>query len=83
MPNGIFPVPEFRPVPARTRLSLAVRIRTRWRRDRLDKELSHGADPPPVTSSAYAPPSSARQRYALSLPKHWSRGWATPAETSR
>jgi hypothetical protein len=45
MPNGIFPVPEFRPVPARTRLSLAVRIRTRWRRDRLDKELSHGADP--------------------------------------
>jgi hypothetical protein len=39
MPNGIFPVPEFRPVPARTRLSLAVRIRTRWRRDRLDKEL--------------------------------------------
>ena len=45
MPNGIFPVPEFRPVPARTRPSLAVRIRTRWKRDRLDKELSRGADP--------------------------------------
>jgi len=45
MPSGIFPVPKSRPVPARTRPSLAVRIRTRWRRNRLDQELSHGVDP--------------------------------------
>jgi hypothetical protein len=45
MPSGIFPVPEFRPVPPRTRPSLAVRIRSRLRRDRLDEELSRGADP--------------------------------------
>jgi hypothetical protein len=48
MPNGIFPVPEFRSDPSRavrTRPSLAVRIRTRWRRKRLDEELAHGTDP--------------------------------------
>jgi hypothetical protein len=45
MPSGIFPVPEFRPVPTRTGPSLAVRIRTRWRRNRLDERLSRGADP--------------------------------------
>jgi hypothetical protein len=47
MPGGIFPVPEFRSQPRRvgTRPSPAVRIRTRWRRDRLDDELARGADP--------------------------------------
>jgi hypothetical protein len=45
MPSGIFPVPKFRPVPARARPSLAVRIRTRWRRNRLDHELARGIDP--------------------------------------
>ena len=48
MPSGIFPVPKFRSVLNHTvaaRPSLALRIRTRWRRDRLDKELSQGADP--------------------------------------
>jgi hypothetical protein len=48
MPNGIFPVPEFRSdpsPPARWRPSLAVRVRTRWRRNRLDEELAEGADP--------------------------------------
>lgn len=48
MPNGIFPVPPFdaRPHhPADTRQSLAVRVRTRWSRNRLDEELAHGADP--------------------------------------
>jgi hypothetical protein len=44
MPSGIFPVPKFRPVPARTLPSLAVRIRTRWRRNRLDDELARGID---------------------------------------
>ncbi|MGH2743381.1 MAG: hypothetical protein ACREX8_05945 [Gammaproteobacteria bacterium] len=38
MPSGIFPVPEFRPVPARARP-------TRSTRRRLDEELARGADP--------------------------------------
>ena len=46
MPNGIFPLPEFRPPRhVRTRPTLAVRIQTHWRRNRLEEELSHGADP--------------------------------------
>jgi hypothetical protein len=48
MPSGIFPVPEFRSKPSRTvrtRPGPAVRIRTRWRRNRLDEELALGADP--------------------------------------
>ena len=45
MPSGVFPVPKFRPVPARTRPSLAVRILTRVRRDALDWRLAHGDDP--------------------------------------
>jgi hypothetical protein len=44
MPNGIFPVPQFHshpsPAPA-----LSVRLRTRWSRNRLDRELASGADP--------------------------------------
>jgi hypothetical protein len=45
MPNGVFPVPEFRPVPSRARPSMAVRILTRLKRPGLDVELSGGADP--------------------------------------
>ena len=46
MPNGVFPVPEFRSVPDRGgRASLAVRLRTRFRRNRLDAELAQGGDP--------------------------------------
>jgi hypothetical protein len=45
MPSGIFPVPEFRPAPARRRPTLAARIRTRWTRKRLDEQLARGADP--------------------------------------
>jgi hypothetical protein len=48
MPNGIFPVPPFDSRPGDTasrRPSLAVRTRTWWRRNRLDDELAHGADP--------------------------------------
>ena len=46
MPPGVFPVPKFRPTttdPARP--SLALRVRTRRRRNRLDDELARGADP--------------------------------------
>ena len=38
--------PKFRPTPSnsvRTRPSLTVLVRTRWRRDRLDEELARGA----------------------------------------
>ncbi|MGH2716751.1 MAG: hypothetical protein ACRDM7_23260 [Thermoleophilaceae bacterium] len=48
MPNGIFPVPPFDSRPSHTtdtRPSLAVRIRTWLRRNHLDEELAHGADP--------------------------------------
>jgi hypothetical protein len=48
MPNGIFPVPPFHSNPshtADTHASLAVRIRTWLRRNHLDEELAHGADP--------------------------------------
>jgi hypothetical protein len=48
MPPGVFPVPKFRPTPSRSdgsRPSLAVRVRTHLRRDRIDDELARGADP--------------------------------------
>jgi hypothetical protein len=48
VPSGVFPVPKFRSKPSRTigkRPSLAVRVRTRWRRSRLDDELARGAVP--------------------------------------
>jgi hypothetical protein len=44
MPSGIFPVPEFQPNPG-SAPSLAVRVWTRLRRNRLDQELALGADP--------------------------------------
>ena len=48
MPYGIFPIPQLRPAPnpgAGSRPDIALRIRTWWRRDRLDEQLAHGADP--------------------------------------
>ena len=48
MPNGIFPVPKFHSAPSQPtdlRPGLALRLRTRWKRRGLDRELSLGADP--------------------------------------
>jgi hypothetical protein len=46
VPPGVFPVPKFRPAASDpTRPSLALRVRTRLRRSRLDDELARGADP--------------------------------------
>ena len=47
MPNGVFPVPQFRPAPSRagrTRPGLAARSRVRRRRSRLDEQLARGTD---------------------------------------
>jgi hypothetical protein len=45
MPNGIFPIPAFKTVPPRgDSPDLAVHIKTRWQRNRLDTKLAHGAD---------------------------------------
>jgi hypothetical protein len=50
MPNGVFPVPTFRDERRRSPrrsadASLALRLRTRWHRDRLDDQLARGVDP--------------------------------------
>jgi len=46
VPSGVFPVPKFHPGLDRgDRVSLAVRLRTRFRRSRLDAELAQGGDP--------------------------------------
>lgn len=48
MPNGIFPIPQFRSEPPDATAeaeSLSLRIRTRLKRDRLDDQLASGADP--------------------------------------
>jgi hypothetical protein len=46
MPPGVFPVPKFRQTATDpTRPSLALRVRTRRERNRLDSELALGADP--------------------------------------
>jgi hypothetical protein len=45
MPSGIFPVPEFDSTPTPSGPSLATRVWTRWRRNRLDHDLVRGADP--------------------------------------
>ena len=46
MPSGVVPVPQFRPVPDRdNRVRPSVRLRTRFRRNRLDAELAQGGDP--------------------------------------
>jgi hypothetical protein len=46
--NRIFPIPKFRSTHRHvvgTPPSLGIRIRTRWRRSRLDNELARGIDP--------------------------------------
>lgn len=48
MPNGIHPVPQFHSNPGHPtirRPSIALRLRTRWKRNGLDGELARGADP--------------------------------------
>jgi hypothetical protein len=48
MPNGVFPVPEFRPTPTRAggmRPSFADRWWMRWRRGRLDEQLARDIEP--------------------------------------
>jgi hypothetical protein len=48
MPNGVFSVPEFHSDPSRPvrdRPGLALRMRARLRRDRLDDELARGMEP--------------------------------------
>jgi hypothetical protein len=46
VPPGIFPVPKFRQIDSDpTRPSLALRVRTRVQRNRLDIELARGVDP--------------------------------------
>ena len=48
MPNGVFPIPQFhsQPTPASgAGPTLSIRMRARWGRDRLDRELASGADP--------------------------------------
>jgi hypothetical protein len=46
MPSGVFPVPQFRSAPDRSdRMSLGVRLRTRFTRNRLDAELAQAGDP--------------------------------------
>jgi hypothetical protein len=46
VPSGVFPVPKFRSTSDRgDRTSLALRLRNRFRRHRLDAELAQGGDP--------------------------------------
>jgi len=46
MPNGIFPIPAFKTIPALDiRPQRGLRARTRLHRNRLDEELAAGADP--------------------------------------
>jgi hypothetical protein len=62
MPNGIFPVPAFRPTPSRagrTRTTLASRLRLRWSRSTLDEQLARGTDP---AASAELGPRAAQLR---------------------
>jgi hypothetical protein len=65
MPNGIYPVPKFRPAPHRkrpTRAPLALRARTWWKRGRLDEALASGAD------SASTPELALRRKQLQSAP---------------
>jgi hypothetical protein len=70
MPSGIFPVPQFHSHPS-AGPTLSLRLRTRWRRDRLDRELASGTDPassPELTLRARQLQSEAvRSRHANAL----------------
>ena len=78
MPNGVFPVPEFRSTPTH-----ATRVRrsytARWRGSRLDQELARGADPATSPELERRAPSCALPRSARGSPIGPSRSWATPA----
>jgi hypothetical protein len=72
VPPGVFPVPKFRPTASDpTRPSLALRFRTRRRRNRLDDELARGADPAASAElglrAAQLRSASVRQRLANAL----------------
>jgi hypothetical protein len=74
VPNGIFPVPQFHSdlTPrVRSRPSLFARLRTRWRRDKLDQQLAGGADPRSSTTlglrAAQLGSASGRSRLANAL----------------
>jgi hypothetical protein len=48
MPYGIFPIPQLQPAPSDSTgrpPGLLLRMRTWWRRDRLDDQLADGVDP--------------------------------------
>jgi len=46
MPNGVYPVPKFRPATGhRRRAPLTVRLRVWWYRSELDEQLAAGAQP--------------------------------------
>jgi hypothetical protein len=45
MPNGVYPVPKFRPRADRRPRSAAVRLRVWWHRLELDEQLAAGAQP--------------------------------------
>jgi hypothetical protein len=47
MPNGVYPVPKFRPAGARHRSPLSTRLRVWWQRLELDEQLAAGAQPVP------------------------------------
>ena len=65
MPNGIFPIPAFKTVPARDHApGLRLRAKTRLQRNRLDGKLADGAD------SRTTPELSLR---AAQLRSHWER----------
>jgi hypothetical protein len=45
MPNGVYPVPKFRPAAHGQSAGLSVRLRVWWRRLELDEQLAAGAQP--------------------------------------
>jgi hypothetical protein len=49
MPNGVYPIPKFRPTSHRHAQTISVRVRLWWRRDELDAQLAAGAQPLPGT----------------------------------
>jgi hypothetical protein len=78
MPNGIFPVPQFDSHPSRGP-ALSLRLRTRWRRNRLDRELASGTDPassPELTWRAAQLQSQAvRSKHANAIVKMLGRAY--------
>jgi hypothetical protein len=45
MPNGVYPVPKFRPTGAAHQPALGTRLRVWWQRPALDEQLAAGAQP--------------------------------------